>query len=137
MTFMPMLSTHELLTTTIYPLCSLLLFCGRKDTDQPAAFKPKLHFGFQVYFTDLFFKVFSWKLYTSLKNKETKQKAINASQLTQHMCVLLLQLACYDQSKELVLATGYLTDNIFTHFLASVFAVSDSRLSQHSKTNIT
>uniref|UniRef100_A0AAX7SR88 Uncharacterized protein n=1 Tax=Astatotilapia calliptera TaxID=8154 RepID=A0AAX7SR88_ASTCA len=32
------------------------------------------------------------------------------------------QLACYDQSKELVLATGYLTDNIFTHFLASVFA---------------
>uniref|UniRef100_A0A3Q4I0S3 Solute carrier family 25 member 10 n=1 Tax=Neolamprologus brichardi TaxID=32507 RepID=A0A3Q4I0S3_NEOBR len=57
----------------------------------------------------------------SLKNKETKQKAINASQLTQCMCVLL-QLACYDQSKELVLATGYLTDNIFTHFLASVFA---------------
>lgn len=50
---------------------------------------------------------------------------MNASQL----CVLLLQLACYDQSKELVLATGYLTDNIFTHFLASVFAVSDSRLS--------
>lgn len=45
------------------------------------------------------------------------------------MFVLLLQLACYDQSKELVLATGYLTDNIFTHFLASVFAVSDSRLS--------
>uniref|UniRef100_A0AAX7U9Q9 Uncharacterized protein n=1 Tax=Astatotilapia calliptera TaxID=8154 RepID=A0AAX7U9Q9_ASTCA len=44
------------------------------------------------------------------------------NQLTQHMCVLLLQLACYDQSKELVLATGYLTDNIFTHFLASVFA---------------
>uniref|UniRef100_A0A3Q0RCL2 Mitochondrial dicarboxylate carrier n=1 Tax=Amphilophus citrinellus TaxID=61819 RepID=A0A3Q0RCL2_AMPCI len=32
------------------------------------------------------------------------------------------QLACYDQSKELVLATGYLTDNILTHFLASVFA---------------
>lgn len=59
-----------------------------------------------------------------------------ASQLTQHMCVLLLQLACYDQSKELVLATGYLTDNILTHFLASVFAVSDSCLSQHSKKNI-
>ncbi|XP_061567529.1 mitochondrial dicarboxylate carrier [Cololabis saira] len=32
------------------------------------------------------------------------------------------QLACYDQSKQLVLATGYLTDNILTHFLASVFA---------------
>ncbi|KAM4597947.1 mitochondrial dicarboxylate carrier [Polymixia lowei] len=32
------------------------------------------------------------------------------------------QLACYDQSKQLVVATGYLTDNILTHFLASVFA---------------
>uniref|UniRef100_A0A3Q3SU69 Solute carrier family 25 member 10 n=1 Tax=Mastacembelus armatus TaxID=205130 RepID=A0A3Q3SU69_9TELE len=32
------------------------------------------------------------------------------------------QLSCYDQSKHLVLATGYLTDNILTHFLASVFA---------------
>ncbi|XP_035763932.1 mitochondrial dicarboxylate carrier [Neolamprologus brichardi] len=36
--------------------------------------------------------------------------------------LLTTTLACYDQSKELVLATGYLTDNIFTHFLASVFA---------------
>ncbi|KAF7659951.1 hypothetical protein LDENG_00290690, partial [Lucifuga dentata] len=32
------------------------------------------------------------------------------------------QLSCYDQSKQLVLATGYMTDNILTHFLASVFA---------------
>ncbi|XP_037544353.1 mitochondrial dicarboxylate carrier isoform X2 [Nematolebias whitei] len=32
------------------------------------------------------------------------------------------QLSCYDQSKQLVLATGYFTDNILTHFLASVFA---------------
>ncbi|KAE8283287.1 Mitochondrial dicarboxylate carrier Solute carrier family 25 member 10 [Larimichthys crocea] len=32
------------------------------------------------------------------------------------------QLSCYDQSKQLVLVTGYLTDNILTHFLASVFA---------------
>ncbi|XP_041634259.1 mitochondrial dicarboxylate carrier [Cheilinus undulatus] len=32
------------------------------------------------------------------------------------------QLSCYDQSKQLVLATGYLTDSILTHFLASVFA---------------
>uniref|UniRef100_A0A3Q1AJW7 Solute carrier family 25 member 10 n=1 Tax=Amphiprion ocellaris TaxID=80972 RepID=A0A3Q1AJW7_AMPOC len=32
------------------------------------------------------------------------------------------QLSCYDQSKQLVLATGYLTDNILTHFLASVIA---------------
>ncbi|XP_030592142.1 mitochondrial dicarboxylate carrier isoform X1 [Archocentrus centrarchus] len=47
------------------------------------------------------------------------------------------QLACYDQSKELVLATGYLTDNILTHFLASVFAVSDSCLSLRRNKNIT
>ncbi|KAI3359750.1 hypothetical protein L3Q82_014115 [Scortum barcoo] len=32
------------------------------------------------------------------------------------------QLSCYDQSKQLVLATGYLTDSILTHFLASVIA---------------
>ncbi|XP_022070744.1 mitochondrial dicarboxylate carrier [Acanthochromis polyacanthus] len=32
------------------------------------------------------------------------------------------QLSCYDQSKQLVLATGYLADNILTHFLASVIA---------------
>ncbi|XP_074778026.1 mitochondrial dicarboxylate carrier isoform X1 [Athene noctua] len=34
------------------------------------------------------------------------------------------QLSCYDQSKQLVLATGLLSDNIFTHFLASFIAVS-------------
>ncbi|XP_047428146.1 mitochondrial dicarboxylate carrier isoform X4 [Mugil cephalus] len=32
------------------------------------------------------------------------------------------QLSCYDQSKQLVLATGYLADNTLTHFLSSVFA---------------
>ncbi|CAN9505630.1 unnamed protein product [Ophioblennius macclurei] len=32
------------------------------------------------------------------------------------------QLSCYDQSKQLFLANGYLTDNILTHVLASVFA---------------
>ncbi|NXV45665.1 DIC protein, partial [Uria aalge] len=32
------------------------------------------------------------------------------------------QLACYDQSKQLVLSTGLLSDNIFTHFLASFIA---------------
>lgn len=35
-----------------------------------------------------------------------------------------LQLACYDQAKQLVLSTGLLSDNIFTHFLASFIAVS-------------
>ncbi|KAE8575965.1 hypothetical protein XENTR_v10004000 [Xenopus tropicalis] len=34
------------------------------------------------------------------------------------------QLACYDQAKQLVLNTGFLSDNIFTHFLASSIAVS-------------
>ncbi|XP_069511381.1 mitochondrial dicarboxylate carrier isoform X3 [Ambystoma mexicanum] len=32
------------------------------------------------------------------------------------------QLACYDQAKQLVLTTGVLSDNIFTHFLASFIA---------------
>ncbi|XP_035755918.1 mitochondrial dicarboxylate carrier [Egretta garzetta] len=32
------------------------------------------------------------------------------------------QLSCYDQAKQLVLATGLLSDNIFTHFLASFIA---------------
>ncbi|XP_053561930.1 mitochondrial dicarboxylate carrier [Bombina bombina] len=32
------------------------------------------------------------------------------------------QLACYDQAKQLVLNTGVLSDNIFTHFLASSIA---------------
>uniref|UniRef100_A0A3B5A857 Solute carrier family 25 member 10 n=1 Tax=Stegastes partitus TaxID=144197 RepID=A0A3B5A857_9TELE len=48
---------------------------------------------------------------------------------TRGALVTVGQLSCYDQSKQLVLATGYLTDNILTHFLASVFAVSDSHLS--------
>uniref|UniRef100_A0A3P8ZTY8 Mitochondrial dicarboxylate carrier n=1 Tax=Esox lucius TaxID=8010 RepID=A0A3P8ZTY8_ESOLU len=32
------------------------------------------------------------------------------------------QLACYDQSKQLVLGTGAMQDNILTHFLASIIA---------------
>ncbi|XP_028674202.1 mitochondrial dicarboxylate carrier [Erpetoichthys calabaricus] len=32
------------------------------------------------------------------------------------------QLACYDQAKQLVLSTGFLSDNIFTHFLSSFIA---------------
>lgn len=35
-----------------------------------------------------------------------------------------LQLSCYDQAKQLVLSTGYLSDGIFTHFVASFIAVS-------------
>lgn len=35
-----------------------------------------------------------------------------------------LQLSCYDQAKQLVLATGLLSDNIFAHFLSSFIAVS-------------
>ncbi|KAM9345739.1 mitochondrial dicarboxylate carrier [Symphorus nematophorus] len=41
---------------------------------------------------------------------------------TRGAMVTVGQLSCYDQSKQLVLATGYLTDSILTHFLASVFA---------------
>ncbi|MBN3285421.1 DIC protein, partial [Polyodon spathula] len=32
------------------------------------------------------------------------------------------QLSCYDQAKQIVLSTGILSDNIFTHFLASFIA---------------
>ncbi|XP_010015719.1 PREDICTED: mitochondrial dicarboxylate carrier-like [Nestor notabilis] len=32
------------------------------------------------------------------------------------------QLSCYDQAKQLVLSTGLLSDNIFTHFLSSFIA---------------
>uniref|UniRef100_A0A8C5KU56 Mitochondrial dicarboxylate carrier n=1 Tax=Jaculus jaculus TaxID=51337 RepID=A0A8C5KU56_JACJA len=32
------------------------------------------------------------------------------------------QLSCYDQAKQLVLNTGYMSDNIFTHFVASFIA---------------
>ncbi|XP_059720188.1 mitochondrial dicarboxylate carrier isoform X1 [Haemorhous mexicanus] len=32
------------------------------------------------------------------------------------------QLSCYDQAKQLVLATGFLSDNVFTHFLSSFIA---------------
>ncbi|KAJ8246299.1 hypothetical protein GJAV_G00266030 [Gymnothorax javanicus] len=32
------------------------------------------------------------------------------------------QLACYDQAKQLVLGTGFMSDNIFTHFLSSFIA---------------
>ncbi|KAF5911367.1 hypothetical protein HPG69_018670 [Diceros bicornis minor] len=32
------------------------------------------------------------------------------------------QLSCYDQAKQLVLSTGYLSDSIFTHFVASFIA---------------
>lgn len=41
-------------------------------------------------------------------------------------CVLTArpQLSCYDQAKQLVLGTGYLSDGIFTHFVASFIAVS-------------
>ncbi|TRZ14410.1 hypothetical protein HGM15179_012701 [Zosterops borbonicus] len=36
--------------------------------------------------------------------------------------VTIGQLSCYDQAKQLVLATGFLSDNIFTHFLSSFIA---------------
>ncbi|XP_064180835.1 mitochondrial dicarboxylate carrier-like [Anguilla rostrata] len=32
------------------------------------------------------------------------------------------QLSCYDQAKQLVLGTGFMSDNIFTHFLSSFIA---------------
>uniref|UniRef100_UPI00398F3721 mitochondrial dicarboxylate carrier-like isoform X1 n=2 Tax=Pristiophorus japonicus TaxID=55135 RepID=UPI00398F3721 len=36
--------------------------------------------------------------------------------------VTIGQLACYDQAKQLVLSTGFMSDNILTHFLSSFIA---------------
>ncbi|KAK3530294.1 hypothetical protein QTP86_023917 [Hemibagrus guttatus] len=41
----------------------------------------------------------------------------------QGMVMLEQCLACYDQAKQLVLATGFLGDNILTHFLSSFIAL--------------
>ncbi|XP_036853387.2 mitochondrial dicarboxylate carrier isoform X1 [Manis javanica] len=38
------------------------------------------------------------------------------------MLVTVGQLSCYDQAKQLVLSTGYLSDGIFTHLVASFIA---------------
>ncbi|XP_014386723.1 PREDICTED: mitochondrial dicarboxylate carrier, partial [Myotis brandtii] len=46
------------------------------------------------------------------------------------MLVTVGQLSCYDQAKQLVLGTGYLSDGIFTHFIASFIAVSARRVCQ-------
>uniref|UniRef100_A0A4W5LVV2 Uncharacterized protein n=1 Tax=Hucho hucho TaxID=62062 RepID=A0A4W5LVV2_9TELE len=43
---------------------------------------------------------------------------------TRGALVTVGQLACYDQAKQLVLGTGAMQDNILTHFLASLIAVS-------------
>lgn len=41
---------------------------------------------------------------------------------TVFLCLFFLQLACYDQAKQLVLGTGVMGDNILTHFLSSFIA---------------
>ncbi|KAL7989518.1 hypothetical protein Chor_012184 [Crotalus horridus] len=46
------------------------------------------------------------------------------------------QLACYDQAKQLVLGTGLLTDNIFTHFLASFIALEYKPFLLHATSQI-
>lgn len=77
-----------------------------------------------------------WSLSDRYKNCTTtgSQNAtvLSHSMYSMYMCILSTQLSCYDQSKQLVLASGYLADNILTHFLASVIAVYDSPLSLYS-----
>lgn len=41
---------------------------------------------------------------------------------TRGALVTVGQLACYDQAKQLVLHSGFMSDNVFTHFLASFIA---------------
>lgn len=62
-----------------------------------------------------------------VKTPLLRYTTVTSQHVLQPFCVCFApQLSCYDQSKQLFLSTGYLTDNVLTHFLASVFAVSRS-----------
>uniref|UniRef100_A0AAQ5YW93 Solute carrier family 25 member 10 n=1 Tax=Amphiprion ocellaris TaxID=80972 RepID=A0AAQ5YW93_AMPOC len=60
------------------------------------------------------------KLPPELRRKKLFSGASMAS--SRGAMVTVGQLACYDQAKQLVLGTGMMGDNIFTHFLSSFIA---------------
>ncbi|XP_047428144.1 mitochondrial dicarboxylate carrier isoform X2 [Mugil cephalus] len=67
------------------------------------------------------------KLFSGATMASARGALVSVGQLrhtASHLPAMLtyLYLSCYDQSKQLVLATGYLADNTLTHFLSSVFA---------------
>lgn len=62
-------------------------------------------------------------LYRVLREEGLKKLFSGATMASSRGALVTVgQLACYDQAKQLVLSTGFLSDNIFTHFLSSVIA---------------
>ncbi|XP_005989136.1 mitochondrial dicarboxylate carrier [Latimeria chalumnae] len=62
-------------------------------------------------------------LYRVLREEGVKKLFSGATMASSRGALVTIgQLACYDQSKQLVLSTGFFSDNIFTHFLASFIA---------------
>ncbi|NXC85013.1 DIC protein, partial [Cercotrichas coryphoeus] len=62
-------------------------------------------------------------MYRVLREEGVKKLFAGASVAAPRGALVTIgQLSCYDQAKQLVLATGLLSDNVFTHFLSSFIA---------------
>ncbi|NXD28182.1 DIC protein, partial [Spelaeornis formosus] len=62
-------------------------------------------------------------MYRVLREEGLKKLFTGASVASSRGALVTVgQLSCYDQAKQLVLATGLLSDNVFTHFLSSFIA---------------
>uniref|UniRef100_A0A8C3USD7 Mitochondrial dicarboxylate carrier n=1 Tax=Catharus ustulatus TaxID=91951 RepID=A0A8C3USD7_CATUS len=62
-------------------------------------------------------------MYRVLREEGVKKLFSGASVASSRGALVTIgQLSCYDQAKQLVLATGLLSDNIFAHFLSSFIA---------------
>ncbi|NWS08540.1 DIC protein, partial [Motacilla alba] len=62
-------------------------------------------------------------MYRVLREEGVKKLFSGASVASSRGALVTVgQLSCYDQAKQLVLATGLLSDNVFTHFLSSFIA---------------
>ncbi|NXX35222.1 DIC protein, partial [Nicator chloris] len=62
-------------------------------------------------------------MYRVLREEGVKKLFAGASVASPRGALVTVgQLSCYDQAKQLVLATGLLSDNVFTHFLSSFIA---------------
>ncbi|XP_043924132.1 mitochondrial dicarboxylate carrier [Protopterus annectens] len=62
-------------------------------------------------------------LYLVLREEGLKKLFSGASMASSRGALVTVgQLSCYDQAKQLVLSTGFLSDNILAHFLSSVIA---------------
>ncbi|NWY68219.1 DIC protein, partial [Erithacus rubecula] len=62
-------------------------------------------------------------MYRVLREEGVKKLFSGASVASARGALVTIgQLSCYDQAKQLVLSTGLLSDNVFTHFLSSFIA---------------